>query len=630
MTCPAFFLSCLVGFSYKKAMPNKQNRTKRPIQLMPPELQNQIAAGEVVERPSSVLKELVENSLDAGATSVSATIDQGGQGLIEVKDNGFGMTPEEMKLSLTRHATSKVVDIDELATIDSFGFRGEALPSIASVSCMTMTSITTDADEGYRLEIKAGKIEEEGPTAGRAGTSISIRDLFLNVPARLKFLKTANTESKRCQDAFFRLALTRPDVRFSFTSGGRKIFTFRGGETLPKRLSRVWPPAITDYLKTFDVTRDDYRAHGVSGDPQAAQGRGDRILLYVNGRPVADKLLMRAVREAYTGRLLSREFPQAVVFLELPPEDVDVNVHPAKSEVRFRHESKVFSVVRRGILSALEDSLTAATPGGYTQQRPAPSHGAEPTSGYSSRYNDVPPPPPGGKTISRPGFNTYREFNRVSAQEQSLEITPPPRQSPPPTMDELPNTFAQPEAPQTGESYLGQLADTYLILKGEDGTLSLVDQHAAHERVLYHSFESAGTRGDSQPLAVPLDLPLHPSEAQRLQELWSGLRELGFELDTPAPEALSIRAVPSQLAPSKAKEFLRSAVSGKADDLKALWAMLSCKAAIKAGQTLAKDEALALLDAWKATPEKEYCPHGRPIRVAWSTADLEKLFKRRT
>lgn len=632
-------------------MPHQPAAPRRPIQVLPPELQNQIAAGEVVERPASVLKELVENSLDAGATQVDVSIDQGGQGALTVADDGFGMDPAEMALALTRHATSKIVDVRELEAIASFGFRGEALPSIASVSRLKLTSIPRGAAEGFCIEVDSGREVARGPAALRAGTRIEVRDLFISVPARLKFLKSPATEARRCQDALFRLALARLDVGLRLTSGGREVFALRPGQTLAERLAVAWPPAVTAALLPFAHERDGCRVHGLAGDPQAAQARADRILLYVNGRAVQDRLMLRAVREAYSGRLLTREYPQAVVFLELPPGATDVNVHPAKTEVRFRDESLVFSVVRRAIASALERHMDGA-PGSGAGVREALRGGAGPAQAMPATPggpggpggNDTLPP----RADARPGFDTWREYTRTVAREERLGFGLPPCPVPAAPRDcDAPGRLAEPgpgprlgdvdpaPAPVLGDlgggpaTYLGQLADTYLILRHHDGTLSLVDQHAAHERVLYHSFERAQTRGDAQPLAVPLDLPLHPAEAARLDELWEGLRTLGFALERPAPELLRVTAIPPLLTVARAKDYLRAAVSGQSRDVRDLWALMSCKAAIKAGQALARDEALALLEAWRAVPGRDYCPHGRPVRIAWTPADLERLFKRK-
>lgn len=641
---------------------------KRPIQILSPELQNQIAAGEVVERPASVLKELAENSLDAGASSVSVTIEQGGQGLIDIQDDGWGMTMDEMKLALTRHATSKVADIRELNTIRSFGFRGEALPSIASVSRMRITSIPRDADTGSFIEIDAGKVTDSGPAALRAGTRIEIRDLFANVPARLKFLKTPTTETRRCQDAFFRLALTRLDVRLNLNVGGRKVYSFTAGQDLAKRLEAAWPPAITDALMPFDYTHDvsGYRAHGVTGSPRTAQARGDRLLFYVNNRPVSDKILMRAVREAYSGRVLTREYPQAVVFLEIPPEHVDVNVHPAKTEVRFRDESAVFSVIRRAVISALDNAgvaeMTASSPQpesaphsasglddlppSFTRSRPMSAGSSYSSAAYANTHGAAQTAEVDelARPDNRPGFSTYREFKQMTEQDNFLDIRPDTSRPAPSSFNDsgmrhspdysddairtAPPVFA-PHAVADGGEYLGQLANTYLILRYKDGTLALVDQHAAHERVLFHTFEAAGQRGDSQPLAIPMELSLHPAESILLEEIWEDFQHLGFTLERRSDALLAVTAIPALLTSAKAKDYIRSALSEQSKGIRDLWALMSCKAAIKANQSLARDEALALLEAWNKTPDKDYCPHGRPIKVSWSIGELERLFKRK-
>jgi DNA mismatch repair protein MutL len=613
---------------------------RRPIKVLPPELANQIAAGEVVERPASVLKELVENSLDAGATAIDVAIEGGGQALIRVSDNGSGMPAAELELAVTRHATSKIADLADLSGILSFGFRGEALPSIASVARLTLTAADPGAGEAFSVAVEHGRIVSRSPAALPRGTRVEVRDLFANVPARLKFLKTPATEAKRCQEIFFRLALARPDVRFALSVAGREVYNFPAGQVLADRLAAAWPPAAAEGLLPLDTGASPnpagMRLSGLVGHPRAAQARGDRILFYVGGRPVADRLLLAALREAYSGRLLAREYPPAALFLDLPADEVDVNVHPAKSEVRFRDERAVFGFVRRAVDAVLTRAEAEFAPA-WDRTGQAPSVREE-ASGYAAA------PAPAERPRLFPAepsdkFSTRAAFEAEAGQDEPAWLRPGPDRTgsapapcPPPAGHPSPASEAEaprPAALRPGLSYLGQVAGTYLVIAEAGAGLTLVDQHAAHERVLFAALRRQGSSGASRPLALPRDLALHPAEAERLDALWPRLKELGFGLGRPAPDRLSLTATPAGLEPGQAVELLRDALSGKADGPEDLWALLSCKAALKAGTPLARDEALALLDAWLAAEDREYCPHGRPIRVRFTPADLEKLFKRR-
>jgi len=620
---------------------------RRPIRVLPPELKNQIAAGEVVERPASALKELVENSLDAGATAIDLAIERGGLGLIMVQDNGQGLSSEELTLAVTRHATSKLGELADLTNITTYGFRGEALPSIASVSHFTMTAAAApdafeseshSAPEAWRVEIAFGTVKSEGPAALVQGTRVEVRDLFANVPARLKFLKSQSTEVQRCQDVVLRLALARLDVAVTFQTGGREIFRFPARQTLTERLAAVWPPALVEGLLPLNYEKHGYAVRGLTGATSAGQGRAARMYFYVNGRPVQDRVLMRAANDAYKGKLLGREYPGLCLFLEVPPEEVDVNVHPAKAEVRFRDESRVFATVRNAVRATLEQAehqmlaapaattsplapLAVATPP-FAAPSYAPAFlGVAESAAHSYAPPTLtqprqPPAPPRQHSLDlRPTAKSEKYLPRSMQQLLAPEA---PRNEP----------AAQPLPAHDQIACLGCVADTYLVLRLNNDTLALLDQHAAHERVLFDRLRSTGTRGESQLLALPLTLPLHASEAARLREIWEELNRLGFDLTT-EPGSVRAAGIPAALTAGAAKEFLTAVLAGQAKSMDDLWKLMACKAAVKAGQALADDEMRALVEIWSASPERHYCPHGRPTLLSWNVRDLEKLFKRR-
>jgi len=597
----------------------------RTIRLLPPELQNQIAAGEVVERPASVLKELIENALDAGATRIQVQIRDGGQSYIRVQDNGAGIPEDQLELAVTRHATSKLLTLQDLQDIRSFGFRGEALPSIASVSRFRLASATSDG-EGATLDVLHGRIVSHGRTAMPRGTDIEISDLFANVPARLKFLKQPATETRKCTDLFMRIALANPGVDFELQNGERVVQRFLAGEDLAQRLAAIWPADIVE--AAFPVRHEDgpISVRGLTGDPSRAQARADRILVYVNGRPVQDKTILSAIREAYRGRILGKEYPQAVLFLQLPPDEVDVNVHPAKTEVRFQDEGVIFRIIRRAVLQGLDQGSAP----GHTQAFDTPPliTQVQPVLPVAPPVPQEPPPAVRTAPTSYDQAWPAKFSSSVAAQrlfESSAEELQPPTPEPP-----SPAPHPEPARPEQSQGrYLGQFAGTYLMLADAD-RITLIDQHAAHERVLFHMLRSQGRRGDRRPLLLPLEMPLHSAQAALIQELWSDLDGLGFSLELAPGPRLLMHAIPALLTPGKAREFLDDVLGSKARSMEDLWAVMACKSAIKAGDILTPDEALALISTWQALPDKDYCPHGRPVAVRWGVSDLEKLFKRRS
>ncbi len=656
-------------------------KKRRPIGLLSAELRNQIAAGEVVERPASVLKELVENSLDAGATQVDIVLENGGQGRIRIQDNGHGIAPEELELAVTRHATSKIQNLNDLSSIYSYGFRGEALPSIASVSRFSLTSCVAQGEEssapkglGHRIDVEYGHVLKSGPAPLQQGTIVEVCDLFSNIPARLKFLKSPATENKKAQEWLTRLALAKADVGFSLHLGQREALRFPAGQSLMERLGEIWPPLITEALRPFDVTHKEHRAFGLASLPHVSQPRADRMLFYVNGRAVQDKTLISAVREAYKGRLTTKDYPQVVLFLEIDGEEVDVNVHPAKTEVRFRDTSSVFSCVRRAVLSVLES---------------IPTHGDAVQVGTSATSYDMPEQPQGfwgridatgvmdGQKITAPPYasahvenespvvaapsftsdsvhapswqglredmtpygpdlesNTQREVYAATRSSHGQEYgtmalshAEPSFADPFPSAPSLVPDKNAPSLVETGQelTYLGQIAQTYLVVRDGNGHMLLLDQHAVHERILYARIEHATL--DRQYLALPLEIAVHGSEQERWQELQPTFERLGFALELQA-NTVFMKAHPILLESGAAKAFVQDALAGRKDDLSALLISFSCKGAIKAGQALTHDEAVGLLQQWLQVPQRDFCPHGRPAVLRFGARDLEKMFKR--
>ena len=637
--------------------------------------------------------------------------------------------------------------MDDLEHIASYGFRGEALPSIASVARFSMESAVTGADggtEASRIVVEFGRLLAVEPSALHRGTIVEVRDLFTNIPARLKFLKTPATELKRAQDWLVRLALARCDVGFTLRAGEREALRFLPGQSLRDRLAQLWPRLVVEALRPFDAERHGIRARGLAALPSVSQQRGDRILLYVNGRSVSDKRLLAAVREAYKGRITSRDYPQVVLFVDMPPDMVDVNVHPAKSEVRFRDESSVFSAVLHAVQGALvsdvESVLDAAREaddarpvaaqsrlwddlpprpqgfwgsadaaplmrhaedetredeGQWQVRRPDADDGTVPGSvTETGDVADAPSVPPSsgsaaafasGRTSAvglreavAPSAFSAASFaedaegtGRLSADRQEFfesarqtarTAMPPEHVATMAGQDDAGHAAEQAPAPETdgpevlpgagdaacgpdtavtdesaagrhelvvgGLTYLGQVAETYLVLRDASGALMLLDQHAAHERVLYERLRKGAFAGTAQCLALPLELALQPVEEERFLEVRDNLERMGFDVSCSGGRLLA-RGIPPSLSRSEAGEFLREVLAGRKDDIRAMFISLSCKGAIKAGQRLADDEAAALLRQWLHTPEREYCPHGRPSILRWDAVALEKLFKRR-
>ncbi len=589
------------------------------IKILPPHVQNMIAAGEVVERPANVVKELIENSLDAGADMVHVEIQGGGQISIIVQDNGMGMEKEDLELAVKNHATSKIDDPSNLFCISSYGFRGEALPSIGSVSHLKISSRTKKDEYAHVIEVFYGDIRGVTIGALNPGTRVEVRDLFLKVPARLKFLKSTGVEAKRCEEVFYKIVLTHLDKEFIFVRDSRPRFVFHKDEQIKDRLSKIWPSSLVDSLLHVDFNLGDYKVYGYVGDPKKSQARGDRIIFYVNKRPIKDKLLLKALRQTYSGKILGREYPYGILFLDIPPNEVDVNVHPAKMEVRFRDESRIFSLIHRGVSQALNISYSVP---------------------------DLDTPQSSSMRLNEPlwRFEIRRSLTRDSNQFQDMykssvykdNIVPGPRdlslgqvakdnETKGDFSDRVYLTQEYKKQLNIGKEfeYLGQILDTYLLIRQKNGGLIIIDQHAAHERVLYENYKKK-REFITQPLLVPIKIEILPDIGQNIV---LNLRQMGFKANL-GNGYIEVMGIPSILDVKEAKSVLEDLLNRDMDNSDEILKLISCKKAIKAGTSLDVQEAMELIELWTKTQNREFCPHGRPVAVKLGEKELEKMFKR--
>ena len=595
------------------------------IRRLPETVINRIAAGEVVERPASVVKELVENAIDAGALHIDVVVRDGGQTLISVTDDGCGMTADDLSLAIERHATSKLPD-DDLLTIDSLGFRGEALPSIGAVARLSITSRRAGADQAWTITVDGGEITPPQPAALGAGTRIEVRDLFFATPARLKFLKTQKTEQTHCVDAIKRLAMAHSDIGFGLGDGNRDLVKLPvlsrpidGTDTLLQRLSAIMGKDFHDNAMTIDARREDAVLTGYAGLPTLNRGNAQMQFLFVNGRPVRDKLLYGALKGAYREFLASDRYALVALFLELPSNAVDVNVHPAKAEVRFRDSG----LVRGLIVGALKHALAEA------------GHRAS-TTVASAALGAVRPGGLGGG-YSAAGGGTYTGGGGL---RERADVFHKP----------LPGLDAQPSAPGVaieeelpGDYPLGvaraQIHETYVVAQTEDGIV-IVDQHAAHERLVQERIKQALDSGgvQRQGLLIPEVVELDEGAVHRLMERADELAELGLLIEAFGDGAVVVRETPALLGETDIKGLVRDL----ADDF-AQWdeglsltqklgdvcATMACHGSVRAGRRLNGPEMNALLREMEATPHSGQCSHGRPTYVELKLADIEKLFGRR-
>ena len=587
------------------------------IRRLPSELINRIAAGEVVERPASALKELIENALDAGAKTVAIRLSAGGLDRVEVTDDGCGMEPSEMHLALERHATSKLPD-DAIEAVTSFGFRGEALPSIASVSRLALESRPRGGD-GWRIETDHGVKAGEGPAALPPGTRVRVEGLFDKVPARRKFLRSPRAEYAACLDAVKRLAMASPDVAFSVEHDGRRVLSVQPSDG-PTRVAALLSHELDRHGIGVDCIRHDMRLTGVISLPTFNRGMADQQFLFVNSRPVKDRLLVGALRAAYRDLLARDRHPVAALFAEVPTSEVDINVHPAKTEVRFRDPAAVRGLIVGGLKAALDEAGHRSAAREQFAQQAAwqvepvspPRHPSDSWDLASLATRSA------GETPAFAGVTEMvRQFAPVARAEPATAPVP-----------SYPLGVAR-----------GQVAATYIVAEAEDG-LVIVDQHAAHERLVLERMRKASNGGQvtRQALLMPDVVELDEPDCDRLEAAIAELGELGLEIERFGPTAMLVRATPAPLGKTDIPALLADLAAELAelgtalslrDKLDHVAATIACHGSVRAGRVLSVAEMNALLREMETTPHSGQCNHGRPTWVKLAHGDIEKLFGRK-
>ena len=630
----------------------------RPIQPLPEQLISQIAAGEVVERPAAVVKELLENALDAGATAIMVRLEQGGVRRVSVTDDGRGIAPEQMPLALARHATSKITSLAELENVATLGFRGEALASIAAVSQLVLTTRTADAAHAWQIAGDAGGTLQATPASGAIGTSVDVLDLYFNTPARRKFLKSEQTEFGHCAEVVRRISLSRPDVAFSMTHNGRTVEHWNVAD-LARRSAQVLGAEFAAARLDIAVQSGELRLYGFAGLPTAAKARADAQYFYVNGRFVRDKLLTHAVRAAYQDVLHGERFPSYVLALEIDPALVDVNVHPSKIEVRFRDGRAIHQFVFHAVSRAL--AQTSATAFGSTPAPlPAPSSmlpwlRAQQTSLRSASGasdTDMQRGAFGGSAdqagnVRSAGYPAQAGYpgrpSGVTGVAQSLAdygaLYAQPAAGAPPQQATVPSTAAATDAEEFPLGFaLAQLHGVFILAQNARGMI-IVDMHAAHERILYEALKDAleDEALQVQALLIPVTFHADAIEVGTVEEHEAVLQALGFDIAVLSPTTLAVRAVPALLKNADAQGLARDVLRDVREfggsrvlleRRNELLGTLACHTAVRANRMLTIPEMNALLRQMELTQRADQCNHGRPTWVQLGHADLDRLFLR--
>ncbi|OIR11195.1 DNA mismatch repair protein MutL [mine drainage metagenome] len=605
------------------------------IQLLPDLLINQIAAGEVIERPASALKELLENSLDAGATDIAVQLEAGGIKRLVVRDNGGGIAKEQLPLALMRHATSKIASLDDLQRVASMGFRGEALASMAAVAQVTLTSRNADAAHAWKIEAADGTQSDVAPAAHPQGTSVEMRELYFNTPARRKFLKSESTEYAWCEETFKRIALSRPDVAFSLQHNGKSVWQLnpphpqslsrlrereadsrrpqaREGPgvwgALQQRITAILGPEFGQHAVNVERQIGPLHLYGIAALPAYSRSTRDEQYFFVNGRFVRDKVLMHAVRQAYQDILHHQRHPAFVLFLDMPPEQVDVNVHPAKSEVRFRESQGIHQFVFHALQDGLSATMAEATPAPASAPREEPAR---------ATFTPIQQQPLSfGAAQPQAAYKLWEEAAAVREQETAA-----------PQHDAHPLGFA-----------LGQLSGIYILAQNQNG-LIVVDMHAAHERIVYERLKTAfdAQQMPTQPLLIPVTFAAEALDIATVEEEQEALHQLGFDIAPISTNTLAVRAMPAMLKQSHAEIAAREVLHELRDfgasralteRRNELLATLACHSAVRANQQLSLPEMNAILREMEQTERADQCNHGRPTWFQVTLAELDAMFMR--
>lgn len=602
------------------------------IKILPESLSNKIAAGEVVERPASAVKELVENAIDAGSTRIMVDVEQGGRKLIRVSDNGHGMNRDDALLCLERYATSKIARDPDLFAIRTLGFRGEALPSIASVSRFTLITREANDDVGTRIEVVGGRITDVSDLGAPPGTMITVAGLFYNTPARRKFLKSIDTEKGHIADTIASMAMCRPEVQFRLSHNGRIVKNWPPAVDPKDRVADVLGAAIKKELLPIDRIDGEVQISGWVAAPRLSRSTNRGLYLFVNGRWVKDRVVQHALMAGYAGRLMKGQYPVSVLVLKVPVDQVDVNVHPAKHEIRFVHQKQVHDSVRDAVADALRqfDPTRWNTPGPQMTEAVQPTERvSEPSGGYGAPHRSD-----DGRRDMRSGRLTEPPpVKPETVQDQAM---------PPPAVAHTGHASRQASLWQprffTDLTLIGQYKGTYIICESQDG-LMLIDQHAAHERIVFEQLKrlADSRRPTSQRLLMPETIDVGFREAQILERLAPELDRYGLEIEPFGGTTFVVKAIPTLLDSGDISNLVVQLVEKTAQidaeaELESILdeclMVMACHHAIRAHQQLSGAQIEAMLEGLDACDNPSHCPHGRPIWIRWSVKELEKQFQR--